>query len=112
MNTTEKDQFNDLMSKVQEISFKSLIDTCYKGDPQKIVEVFNANIKDFEASRRDKDVKNTLSSLVIAGITGDALLSRKIVNLEEMTDVLVKNTSLFDEKKDLNNDDTRTNQTN
>lgn len=99
MNTTEKDQFNDLMSNVQEISLKKLIDICYRGDSQRVEEVFNANIKDFEASRSNKDVKNTLSSLVIAGIAGDALLSRGIVSLEEITDILIKNTDLFGEKE-------------
>ena len=99
MEITEKDQFNDLMSNVQEMSLKKLIDTCYSGDSQRVVEVFNTNIKDFEASRSDKDVKNTLSSLVITGIAGDVLLSRGIVSLEEMTDILVKNTGLFDEKE-------------
>lgn len=87
------------MSNVQEISLKKLIDTCYSGDTQKIIEVFNANLKDFEISRNDKDVKNILSSLVIAGIAGDALLSRGIVSLEEMTDVIIKNTGLFKEKE-------------
>lgn len=99
MNTSEKDQFNDLMSNVQEISLKKLIDVCHRGDFQRVEKVFYANIKDFEASRSNKDVKNTLSSLIIAGIAGNALISRGIVSLEEMTDILVKNTGLFDEKE-------------
>nr|DAN81521.1 MAG TPA: hypothetical protein [Caudoviricetes sp.] len=91
----EKEQYYRLMTDVEVTTLKDLIDTCYKGDSKKVMEVFRSNVKEFEDSRGNIDLKNMLSSLVIAGIAGDALINSHGIEEKRLTDILYKETKIF-----------------
>lgn len=91
----EKEQFSRLMTDLEVTILKDLIDTCYKGDSKKVMEVFRSNLKEFEDSRGNIDLKNMLSSLVIAGIAGYALINSHGIEEKRLTDILYKETKIF-----------------
>ena len=92
----EKEQYYRLMTDVAVNTLKDLIDTCYKGDSKKVMEVFISNLKEFEESRRANDVKNMQSCLVIAGIAGDALINSHGIKEKTLADILYKETKIFE----------------
>ena len=92
----EKEQFYRLMADVAVTTLKDLIDTCYKGDSKKVMEVFISNLKEFEENRRVNDVKNLLSCLVIAGIAGDALINSHGIKEKRIAEILYKETKILE----------------
>lgn len=92
----EKEQFSRLMTDLEVTILKDLIDTCYKGDSKKVMEVFISNLKEFEKFRRTNDVKNMFSCLVIAGIAGDALINSHGIKEKRIAEILYEETKILE----------------
>ena len=95
----KKEQSRRLMTDVQVTTLKNVIDTCYKGDSKKVMDVFKCNLKEFVESRKTNDIKNMLSCLVIVAIAGDALLNSHGIKEERLASILYKKTKILGNDK-------------